>query len=208
MKKLIALVFVALSVLGMAVGEEPLWISNVKKYVRETYSKEEQGAYVFYYAQSAEGATGRGTAKNLAQRVFRSDLFQQLKSVVSEHEEGNIHDFATDDSETEIPPEQYANQQLNRHLESWVTKQKFSDFEFEEYYYESNKNSRGETRWVCFVLGRIPRAAIFDLFLSIQKDVEKEVAKEYGTVSEDVKTVLNETIEDYAADLFENLQSN
>ncbi|MBR6080518.1 MAG: hypothetical protein IKP60_10225 [Treponema sp.] len=122
MKKILALVLVAVSVLGMAVAEEPEWVGAPKVYGMRVYedlkpNEGDKSEYIYFYAQNREFANGRSTAKKFAEKSFadhfRSKIYglassgavaidiamEKSESVDDETEESN----ESDENEADLP---------------------------------------------------------------------------------------------------------
>ncbi len=231
MKKLIALVFVALSVLGMAVGQKidslddmPEWVTHPSTYGKRVYGGDDK--YMYFVGMSREFTNGRSTAKKFAEQDFKLHFLKRLYGettfenmagdVAQERSKAqkkrlqdkgvNINDLPTGDGIVDLDDlEDFVDettkdgladfgQMISAYRESFE-KASFTDYEFKDYYYAITEED-GMLGYFCAVLGRVPKKAVSELLISVDKKAEKIFKRNAGYSVADMPDNVKNIIED------------
>ncbi len=182
MKKFFALCLLGFVALGMAVGEQPEWITDLDVYVEQHYKpKEGQPEYMYYYVQNREFAKGRSTAKRFAEDLFARHFMEVVYSSFDSVAAGTEQLAEISGGTIDVDDMQVLAGAYKKAFEG-VT---FSNYEFLKWYYEETYDEAGKKGYTCFVLGRVPKKAISDMLLTIEKKAEDLAGNKLENVADD-----------------------
>lgn len=208
MKKILALVLVAVSVLGMCWGqEEPEFIGKLQQYVKREYKQEEgEPEWIYFSGRSMGKTSGKHGAIKFAENEARVKLIRHVFEEISGYErdeseleqmEGSLHD--AEGNELDLDPG--AMEKLQTYWEGCFSAKAFPAWEILEEPVWLEEQPNGKKYWQCAVLIRAPKSEVAAALMKVDTAKAMDMAldmlerKDKISVSNDARNRMEEFAE-------------
>ena len=224
MKKILALVLVAVSVLGLAVAADgmPEFVDYPEEYVAKKYPpKEGEPEWLYVVGLSMEKTSGRKEAMTFAKEDARLQLVRQIFDEISGYTRDTEEmvqmglseaDSSSEQTDNENTP--FAMETLQRYWEASFSVKSFPSWQSLEHPVWLDEKGNGRKYWMCAALIRAPKSEVSKALQSVDvtgvmdKALDMMERKEKISVSRSTRERMEKFAEEAKDSLVKKVEEN